>query len=457
MDPIVYKNVLAWRGCEKLYLKSRSSDVSFIFRSEEIEKVSAHKCILSAISPVFDAMFYGLHKQDGDIDVVDATPEAFKEFLQFFYCSEVKLSAENLPGVMDLCRRYLLDDWRTISMACTKLCESTLTLDNMCWGYELAILFELDELKTFCEKRIGENPAEIFHSSSFLNCQPNLLGHILHLDSLKCAESIVFDGCMEWAVAECVRKKCDEINAQNLRSQLGALFYEIRFGEMALKEFQDRYLLYDGLFSLDEYRDITMMIGCKDFRPKNFNRCPRKHERVETIEASKNYNYIVCNIPNNSRWNSWQNVLHFIDGETIEKSTKFTSSSKLCLKRISCAAGYVTNDRNAITEVKIRIFKNCTEQIRGILTTSVQASLNGRSSTVIDLPAEIKIEPGVIYDINIEVNRNAKFSSIKSTKKTIEMEDGTIIDFLYNSRHTAKKNEPHDCLVTIIDALHFVE
>lgn len=99
MDSKVYKNVLAWRGCEKLYLNERTRDVSLVFFSKEIVSVPAHKNILAAISPVFDAMFYGPNKQ-----------EAFIEFLQFFYRSEVTLSIENVSEVLDLCKRYLLDD-----------------------------------------------------------------------------------------------------------------------------------------------------------------------------------------------------------------------------------------------------------------------------------------------------------------------------------------------------------
>lgn len=171
MDTTVYKNVLAWRGCEKLYLNGRTSDVFIKFHSDGIEKVPAHKSILSAISPVFDAMFYGPNKHDGDIDIVDANAEAFKEFLQFFYRSQVKLTIENVSEVMNLCKEYLFDDWQTVSMVGTDLYTSMLTIDDMCWGYEFAILFEMDELKQFCEKKIGENAAEIFQSNSFLNCQ----------------------------------------------------------------------------------------------------------------------------------------------------------------------------------------------------------------------------------------------------------------------------------------------
>lgn len=185
MEMIVCKSILPWTGREKLYLKSRSSDVSFKFQNI---KVPAHKCILSAISPDFDAMFYGSHKQDGDIDVVDATAEAFKEFLQIFYCSEVKLTAENLSDVMNLCRRYLFGQNQTASRAYINYCNATKDINNLYEFYELAIFFKLDDLKTFCQEEIGKNAVKIFRSSSFLNCQLHSLHHIFYLETANWSE-----------------------------------------------------------------------------------------------------------------------------------------------------------------------------------------------------------------------------------------------------------------------------
>lgn len=155
-ESIAYQNVLAWRGCERLYLDIRTCDVYFVFKSgpsdvDKPEKVPAHKSILSAISPVFDAMFYGPHKQEGDIKIVDSNAMAFREFLQFFYLSSVTLTFENVPEVMYLGKEYMLSD---CMIACTDFCESTLTIDTICWGYELAILFDQDRLRRYCERKI---------------------------------------------------------------------------------------------------------------------------------------------------------------------------------------------------------------------------------------------------------------------------------------------------------------
>lgn len=269
-NSIAHKNVLAWRVCEKLYLDNRTGDVFFTFNSElsKPQKIPAHKSILSAISPVFDAMFYGPAKERGDVKIVDASPEAFREFLQFFYISTVILTRENIPEVMNLGKKYKLDDCINV---CTAFCESTLTLDNMCFSYELALLFEQKELEQRCESMIIENPEGVLQSNSFLNCELNLVRHILKLNLLGCAESVLFEACMAWAKVACIRKDLDEDDVQNLRSQLGNLVHEINFARMSIEEFFSCYRSYDGLLSLEEYKDITMMIGCNEQRSTKFN------------------------------------------------------------------------------------------------------------------------------------------------------------------------------------------
>lgn len=289
MNSIVYKNVLSLRDCETFYLNRRNCDVFFVFHANGriVEKVPAHKSILAVISTVFDDLFYGATPAtEGDINVHDTTADVFKEFLQFFYRATVKLSARNFFSVMQLVAKYGIED--CVLDACSELCEITITLDNICWGYELAILFEHAELQQFCMRFIGENAQKIFESSSFLHCEPNVLHHIIALDALDCDELTVFDGCLAWARNACHRERIDDTNMQNLRQQLGDIFYEIRFGYMKVEDFYKRYCLYKGLFSLDEFEDIICMIALKGKHQSHlFNTKPRAFHRIIRLKSNE--------------------------------------------------------------------------------------------------------------------------------------------------------------------------
>lgn len=298
MNSIVYKNVLSLRDCETFYLNRRNCDVFFVFHANGriYEKVPAHKSILAVISTVFDDLFYGATAVRGDIvNVCDTTADVFKEFLQFFYLSTVQLTAKNFFNVMQLVAKYGIEN--CVLDACSELCEITITLDNICWGYELAILFEHIELQEFCKKFISENAQKIFQSASFLHCESNVLRSIVELDSLECDELTVFDGCLAWAQNACHRERRhnDDTEGQHLRQQLGDIFYEIRFGYMNVEDFYKRYCLYKGLFSLDEFEDIISMIALKGkYQSKIFNTRPRAFHRYNRLKSKEMIKNLRC-------------------------------------------------------------------------------------------------------------------------------------------------------------------
>lgn len=90
-----------------LYLNSKIADVYFGFDidTDNPKRVLAHKSILSVLSPVFDTMFYDSLPEQGDIPIVDASAEAFEDFLQFFYICKVQLRSKNVADVMNLCKK----------------------------------------------------------------------------------------------------------------------------------------------------------------------------------------------------------------------------------------------------------------------------------------------------------------------------------------------------------------
>lgn len=255
-----------WAGCScaKLYLDSKTADVSFKFAvdTDHPEVIVAHKNLLSAGSPVFDTMFYGSLIEAGDVPIVDASPAAFKEFLQFFYMSQVRLTAENIGEVINLCNKYELPE-------CVKVCEiplqKSLTSHDMCWGYEIAILLGLENLQEFCEQKIKQNAPEILTSESFLECGRKTVAQILQMVKSRCGALIVVEACLEWAKAENERNDLD-VATGNLKAQLGDLFDRIPFSEMSMEQFFNHICKYQGLFTDNEIGAIVQMIATKKFQ-----------------------------------------------------------------------------------------------------------------------------------------------------------------------------------------------
>lgn len=424
----------------------------FVFNSEsdDCKMVPAHKSHLSA-SSVFDAMFYGPAKETGNINIVDSSPEAFIEFLQFFYLNTVKLTTENVAEVMNLCKKYELDDCFHV---CTEFFESSVTLDNICWGLELAILFEQKKLKKFCVQKIKENPKEIFQSNSFLICQPNLLRHILQIDSLKCDD--VFDGCMAWAKASCIQKGLDENDMQMVRAELGNLFYGIPFDKFTHENFHDRYRSYEGLFSPNEFVDITMKITNKHFQSTKFNRnfrpLRKNHASSDTL---------VCNrIESNKIENFFGKANSY--GKREDK-TIFTLNRLLLLQRFHCSQVFCI----ALTEssaydakytstcpITITLFERCIEQGTTSVVYVDQSALSDRDKTVIEFPEPIVVKPGFEYEIRLGIEAY-RCENYLSHKPEVQLDKDTTIQFLYEEVNSGEVQKGG--IVTQLDFIHCTE
>lgn len=413
---MVYENPLSLLGCEKLYLDSHSADVIFVFASgsDENVKIPAHKGILSALSPVFDGMFFGPDKPSIEIPMKNTTPTAFKEFLQFFYLNKTTLTIENKSEVMKLCGAYKVNVCKD---AYSGLFKTMLNIENMCSALELSIQFEQDGLKQICEEKIGKNFAEIILSRSFFQCKLSLLHRILQIDNLECAEMVIFDSCIAWSKNACAQKGLDIENAQNLRTQLGEAVYDIRFGEMTIEEFYIRYSLYEGFFSSQEFQEIASLIACKDFNQTKFNRQPRIRpeptkitndvlicERIDPIASSYSQQYLIC------QWDY----------------TVFTSNRLLWLKKIECSE--VFNDHDLTTPTRMKIVQVLNDNNDEKIIYLRQMALSPLHEVTVDLPTPVEIKPGVKYGIIFEIRSQSCYNLLVH-KPNVEIADGIFIKF----------------------------
>lgn len=270
----------------KLYLDEQTADVTFLFDHENgTQTIAAHKCILATASSVFRQMFYGDLKEGNEVRIVDVTRDAFVAFLQFFYLEHITFSGSIIGEVMKLADKYDVT-------GCMELCTRYLTLimstENVCWCYELALLFDLAHLISSCEQKICMETQKVLESNSFLQCSRHVLGHILLMDSLTCDEIHVFHAAMLWAMEACRRAGIDETNAENIKQQLGNCFDLIRFPTMSPEDFYSCIADKENLLTNNEIMDILSYLTMH--RPlqvaTRFEQTARKGPPVWTKDGS---------------------------------------------------------------------------------------------------------------------------------------------------------------------------
>lgn len=121
-------------------------------------KIPAHKELLAVSSPVFNAMFNGELKEKGDVRIVDASYEAFKEFLQFFYKNKVKLTMGNIVEVLNLVNKY---DIAVGSKIVSHFLIENLTSDRILWGLHLAVKYQLKNLEDHCKTKMADDATNV--------------------------------------------------------------------------------------------------------------------------------------------------------------------------------------------------------------------------------------------------------------------------------------------------------
>lgn len=273
---------------EQLYLdRNKTGDITFVVDSERIQ---AHRWVLAAASPKFAVQFYGSCADKNEISIPNIPSSAFEEFLQFFYKQTIELTIENIEIVLDLAKQSLVYEF---TANCINFIKSKTTIQNVCWAYRLAMLYDIESLRIECERKISNGTKEVFASIAFINCNHDILMQILHLNFMNCTEN---DACIVWAHIKCKEANLDVKNSANLRTVLGDAIYQIRFSTMSIGEFAAAYKMVEGLYTSDEILEIVYMIGHLDgFTSQKFNKIPRiktNQMKINPPEATVRYVFV---------------------------------------------------------------------------------------------------------------------------------------------------------------------
>lgn len=266
-------NIFAVQNMGKMLNNDFFSDVVFILNDENGDEklISAHKLVLSSISPVFNDMFCSKLKTTGnDYRIKEVSAESFTEFIQLFYQSKVNLTIGNIREVLYLIEKYQVPACRETVELFLRTIVST---ENVCALYESATSLQLSKslLKVF-QSVIEDYARKVFDSSSFLSIDEKTLIEILKFDRLNCRETIVFNATIAWATHRLVRIGLKpEING--IKRELRNVIRFIRFPTMTTTEFARVLETYPKILEWKVFSDIFCYIG--DKRPltaaKGFN------------------------------------------------------------------------------------------------------------------------------------------------------------------------------------------
>jgi hypothetical protein len=141
-----------FRGLIEMFDKQNQCDVQFRFNNGEL--VGAHVVILSAVSPVFAAMFQ--ESKERQVKIVDIEVNVFRQLLIYFYSGNTpNLNEENFTQkLFEVAARYEVD---TLKSECVGALLERVRIDN---AIELMIwsnLHSIPELLVITMKFVAEN------------------------------------------------------------------------------------------------------------------------------------------------------------------------------------------------------------------------------------------------------------------------------------------------------------
>lgn len=393
-DQKEYKNKIPSESGKLLYRDVETADVYFLVGET---KIPAHKNLLAAASDVFKRMFYRPLKETDNVRIDGVNETAFKEFLQFFYIENVKLTAEHIGDVMDLGHKYNV---AKCSEVCVEFLKDTLTDENICIGLSLATIYDQNELKDFCKKRIIANTSAVIKSSSFLECDRSILEYILSISLFSCSEMDIFEACMSWVRAT---SKQNVLTKELVRTYLGNLFYGIRFASMKIKDVAILTGPYGFLFSFDEYKEIIQLIELPIFQPQFF--VTNKRELPWNKDA-----VIVCDRSILNRQNTFVRPIKKIE------ATAFSTNEPILLGSLICTSLADQRERRSPTARAKQLVEVTIVEISGVdidesdqddddddLLPEITNNNIGRSESFFVTPS--RNEPQIVQNTNVGENR----------------------------------------------------
>ena len=187
------------RGLEVLRNERLLCDVHLV---AEGEKFPAHRVVLAAASPYFQAMFTGGFKENqmNEVTLNDTSSEGLRCVLDAIYTGELSLSVENVCDIVPLANQLQLNE---IVEHCGIFLSQNVSTHNCLSFLSVAEKYDLQKAVDECNKFVLENFDTVSRSTEFTNLSKQKLCCYLSDDQLKVhkGEVEVFRATLKWFVA----------------------------------------------------------------------------------------------------------------------------------------------------------------------------------------------------------------------------------------------------------------
>lgn len=279
--PTAWQSNKALAACmTELYDKSLWTDVKLHCKDHTgSDRILAHKIVLAARSPVFQAMFFGPCADGKDeVQLDNAEAKVLNLFLRYLYTDNVTLEEETASSVLEMAHYYQVS---SLVQFCADYLATILTTENACEILKLATLYQVNILRDACCSFIDKNANEILNSKGFLELPEECLRYILKGDTFYAKETEIFSKVEEWSAIKLKQDNLDN-TGRNIKQALGESFYYLRLPTMAFDNFL-KCTRRKGYFTVDEYEDLVDFINNPRVSIVKSNSCVERFPKEETL------------------------------------------------------------------------------------------------------------------------------------------------------------------------------
>lgn len=246
-----------------LFRSQKFVDCSF---TVEQTNIKCHKLILSAASPVFEAMFYGPMSEKHSVEILDISTETFRLMIEYIYTNEVDFTKETIENSIELyysAEKYILTD---LVALCLAAIQKKLRFQNILPTIDLSFHMDLQPLLQLCITFFNKcclNGYQFMNSlkSNYYHVTKNCLKLMVKL-STPCNQLNCF--IREWCHQECKRLGLSEID------------YKLVFNDLELTElmqFSDRQKALGGEHNALERSKTHLLHECNHIERVYYKAC----------------------------------------------------------------------------------------------------------------------------------------------------------------------------------------